>query len=353
MDGAGPLSDAPPPPVGGLGNYKGVMLCNRPADGPSRAQNPEGASVPPFRSTISGTYREQLGLQPCKQADGPVVEVKTRGPSAALRRHVRWIKDLQDQVRDDQRRVEMEENGQEARKESMQEVFKCQRDAIRQMRMEGEPLDRKQLEAVMKQYPPTGSRVAPRQKVSRSKPVWAMTEQEKDDFDEEEAADLINFAEGLDYEQFVGDQEFRNRLKAVQHRARRIEKEQEAFKESILREFDGGSAAGDAHSSPRGPESGLDGSGLFGDVASSSRRRRRHYDDEGSSRGVDNRKEWDNSTVGDEDGRYAESEGGRSMAEHVLLNNPQLAGIHSKGSVQRLIEKARSEAATSISGSSM
>lgn len=79
------------PPLGGLGNFKGVMLCNRPSDdAPARASDSKAAYKSPF---------EHLGLPPCKRDDAPASAVKKRGPSAALRQHVRWLRELQDPSR--------------------------------------------------------------------------------------------------------------------------------------------------------------------------------------------------------------------------------------------------------------
>merc|ERR1719378_1466416 len=52
----------------------------------------------------------------------------------------------------------------------------------------------------------------------KSKPLWAMTQQEKESFEEEEADSLINFAEGLDYDKYVGDMEFKEALEALKDR---------------------------------------------------------------------------------------------------------------------------------------
>merc|ERR1711972_941606 len=70
---------------------------------------------------------------------------------------------------------------------------------------------------------------APRKKVE--KPLWAMTENEKDSFEDDVGNDLINFAEGLDYDKFIGDLEFREGLAALRDRAGKLQKEQDAFKD--------------------------------------------------------------------------------------------------------------------------
>eukprot|EP00929_Paragymnodinium_shiwhaense_P057246 TRINITY_DN2864_c0_g1_i1.p1 TRINITY_DN2864_c0_g1~~TRINITY_DN2864_c0_g1_i1.p1 ORF type:complete len:456 (+),score=152.55 TRINITY_DN2864_c0_g1_i1:101-1468(+) len=251
--GSGAFASAAAPPLGGLGNYKGVMLCNRPDQGLALHGGVDGAGKVPFRSMIAAGARDQLGLQPCKEVDAPVIEVKSRGPSAALRRHLRWVKELQDQVKDDQKRVDEDDRKHAARKDSMQDVFKKQRDAIRQMRREkdGEPLDREALMEVMDQFPPTGATV-----MKKKKPVWAMTETEKEAFDEQEAADLINFAEGLDFDKFIADQDFKKALQVVHGRARKLQKEQDAFKDDILRQFNGDDGASDYGSAYGGSRPG-------------------------------------------------------------------------------------------------
>lgn len=341
----GSFSSAPPP-VSGLGNYKGVMLCNRPTEDSGLSRLQGDSNPPPFRAMISATCRDQLGLPPPKPEEAPV-EVKSRGSSAALRRHVRWIKDLQQQVQADHTHYDMEVKRMEDHKDSMQEVFKKQRDAIRQLRKENDGVvDRQDLEAVMEQFPPTGAKA---RKVKGQKPVWAMTEQEKEALEEEEAANLIKFAEDLDFDKFLGDHEFRAHLQAMQDRARKLQKEQDAFKDSIIKEFN---QVDDAEGSELGSrfEDGLDGASLLGDVGNEagapSRRRRRRDGD-----GVGERPDWDASTAFGEDAGVGVDRGQKAMAEHVLENNPRIRSVHSKDSIQRLVEKARSEGMPRTPGS--
>eukprot|EP00928_Gymnodinium_smaydae_P053516 TRINITY_DN37493_c0_g1_i1.p1 TRINITY_DN37493_c0_g1~~TRINITY_DN37493_c0_g1_i1.p1 ORF type:complete len:343 (+),score=93.01 TRINITY_DN37493_c0_g1_i1:130-1158(+) len=333
-----------PPPMGGLGNYKGVMLCNRPPESSAAGMD---ANVQPFKSTISATYRDQLGLPPCKQAEGPVVEIKTRGPSAALRRHVRWIKELQEQVKEDRSQVVEDEKQRLERKERMQEVFKAQRDAIRQMRKDKDTLDRDELEAVMAEYPPTGIKT----KKKTQKPEWAMTAAEKEAFDEDEAAKLINFAQELDFDKFIGDHEFRKHLQVMQDRASKLQKEQDAFKDSILAEFNAevdGAEAGDDMLTRL--EDGLEGASVFGESECGSAAARRRRPREGAVGGAGERPEWDSSTAcGDERQQLDSRAASQAAAERILEANPDLRSVHSKGSVQRLIDKARADIGTPAS----
>merc|ERR1719291_1257593 len=126
-----------------------------------------------------------------------------------------------------------------------------------------------------------------------------MTEREKDEFEEGAADDLIDFAEGLDYEQFVGDLDFRQGLEALRDRAGKLKKEQEAFRDALVRDFN---AVHDEEQStepgsPRNLEDGIDGSSIAGsDAASatSSRRRARAA----ARATADGRPDWDSSTNG-------------------------------------------------------
>lgn len=314
-----------PPPVGGLGNYKGVMLCNRPPEGPASIAN-DGAL--PFKSMIAATWGEQLGLPPCRKAE-PSHEVKTCGPSAALRRHCKWIKELQEQVREDKISIEDSKREQEERKKKMAEVFKKQRDLIRDMKKERHKsnIEPHEIEAVMK---PKSSKKTPE---TSQKPLWAMTEAEKDQFEEQEDDDLLRFAEEIDFDNYIDDLQFRQCLSAVADRAKKLQREQDAFKDSILNEFNGQDGdEEDDYYDDRSTSVGEDGgAGKVG-----SRRR--------GGGGSDGRPDWDGSTACGDEAPITADRNMRDAAERLMEANPQLKAVHSKGSMQRLVEKAASEA---------
>uniref|UniRef100_A0A7S1PVT3 Uncharacterized protein n=1 Tax=Alexandrium catenella TaxID=2925 RepID=A0A7S1PVT3_ALECA len=329
MDKDGGAFDAAPPPMGGLGNFKGVMLCNRPSDEPaSKAPGGGRDGEAPFKSMIAATHGEQLGLPPCRAFEP---SVKTRGPSAALRRHVRWLRELQDQMREERGQVEEEDREHLERKLRMKATFEGQREGVRQMMCER---DQGRGAAGAKEGAPKG-------KGTSAKPLWAMTEQEKEDFEDEEANDLINFAENLDYDKFVSDLEFRQGLEALRDRMGRLQKEQDAFKDALAKDVSAKTEEEEGQSTSAGsPRSGVDGTGLLGDLRSeyscgSSRRSKAE-----ERRTPDGRPEWDSSTSYGDD-RPEPSRNAKSAAERVLESAPQMRVIHSKESVQRIIEKAR------------
>lgn len=180
-----------------------------------------------------------------------------------------------------------------------------------------------------------------------SKPLWAMTEQEKDHCEEEEADDLINFVENLDFDKFVGDLEFRQALGALKDRTGKLKKEQDAFKDELLANFNASYDDDDEASTAAGSaklEDGVDGQSVFGDLKSeysvaSSRRSRKE--------GRENvQKDWDNSTNAED--RPAVDQEVKEMAEAVLEANPKFRAIHSGASVQKIIEKVRGDQAVEV-----
>lgn len=331
MDGMEPSKDggsfsSAPPPVDGLGNYKGVMLCNRPVEDshPARMRSENG--LPPFKSTISSGERDALGLQPCKKLD-PRSVVKTRGPSAALRRHMQWIKELQVQVADEHQRIEDDDQLQEKQKQRMQVLFKEQRDNVKELKSQGlnTAADVRKLESHLQMG----------MDKKKKKPLWAMTEEGREAAEEEEAALLIDFAENLDFEKYMGDTEFRQQFQVMQDRAKRLQKEQDKFKDDLIADFNQTAAEDDEFGSaytgsPRGSQA--EGGSQLGDLPGRTGPARR--------RGEDDRSDWDASTACGDEAQKLDREA-RSDAGRVMEAMPQLKGIHSKESVQRIIEKAR------------
>eukprot|EP00927_Polykrikos_kofoidii_P029535 TRINITY_DN25539_c0_g1_i1.p1 TRINITY_DN25539_c0_g1~~TRINITY_DN25539_c0_g1_i1.p1 ORF type:complete len:438 (-),score=99.36 TRINITY_DN25539_c0_g1_i1:280-1482(-) len=337
---------AAPPPVGGLGNFKGVMLCNRPSDDPSQGRG-EGANQP-FRSMIASTHGEQLGLTPCRNYEP---SVKTRGPSAALRRHVKWLKELQGQMQEERDQVEAEEQDTAARERRMKEVFHKHREGVRQMMEERNAAEAAELQAQReaRKAQREGSMYNTSKKKGPQKPQWAMTDKERDDVEEGEADELINFAESLDYDKFIHDVEFRDGVAAMKDRAGKLKKEQEAFKDALIRDYsaqledeEGSTSAGGSPRSSKHLEDGLEGHSVLGDLRSEysvgSRRSRGadRYDAEG-------RVNWDSSTNAGDDRPQVDNDM-KDAADAILESNTMMRQIHSKDSVLKMLEKQRERA---------
>lgn len=340
MDGLDTSKDggafsAAPPPVDGLGNYKGVMLCNRPVeDAPVKMRGGTGDGNPPFKSTISPSEREEIGLTPCTKLP-PRQGVKTRGPSAALRRHVQWIRELEGQVKEDKGRMLEDAQIREERQLKMQDFFKKQRDAIKELKRSKniEDIHPRELETLVK-FGATAGAPKKRAGATSKKPKWAMTQEETEDVEDEEAADLIRFAENLDFDKYVADAEFRQCLMVLHDRANRIHKEQDAFKDALVRDFNAEADADEFGSVYSGPQDGIDGTSLIGDVGAPGAEYRRRTSD----RGDEDRPDWDTSTACGEE-RRAPDKDVKSAVDKVFESASHLKGVHSKESMQRIIEK--------------
>ncbi len=76
---------------GGIGNYKGVMLCNRPFGGVSGAT--KGAQVP-VKSFGCGVVSEEIGAH-VSLASKEKHKVKRPKKESALTKHRKWLADLQ------------------------------------------------------------------------------------------------------------------------------------------------------------------------------------------------------------------------------------------------------------------
>jgi len=287
----------------------------------------------PFKSTVREGEREQLGLQPCRVMEPRNALIKQRGPSAALRRHMQWIKELQLQVADENQRVVDDDQRQENQKQTMQALFKEQRDAIKELKSRG--LNTVNDVKTLESHLDLKAKLASKNK-SAKKPLWAMTEEEKEGAEDEEAAALIDFAENLDYEKYMDDSEFRTYFKVVQDRAKRIQREQDKFKDDLIADFnqsagDVGDEFGSAYTgSPRASQA--DAASQLGDLPGRTGRAR-------GARG-DDQSDWDASTAMGDDGPRVDREA-RSDAGSVLDSRPQLKGIHSKQSMERVLAKVR------------
>lgn len=73
----------------------------------------------------------------------------------------------------------------------------------------------------------------PAKKKKKRKPLWAMSEREKAEAEEEDMGDLVEFASELDYEKFLEDMEFRDVLAILKGRANVLSKEEAGFMKDL------------------------------------------------------------------------------------------------------------------------
>ena len=83
-------------PAVSIGNYKGVMLCNRPFAGvAAAAHGARGADgkKQPFRSAV--VPKEALGLNPAREQRRVSMSGPKKNKNSALSRHKKWLYQLQ------------------------------------------------------------------------------------------------------------------------------------------------------------------------------------------------------------------------------------------------------------------
>lgn len=328
-DGGGVAAAAvAPPPPQGLGNFKGVMLCNRPME-PGQAAaafgSGEDGQPPPFRSRVSATHGERLGLNPTAQVTGQPAK-KYRNES--LEKHGKWLRKLQKGMnKDQQTQAEMAQAAAE-KEERVKKASAKYREEVRLMLEQRNVDHQAEMNAATQMNRVARGLVGAGEK---KKPLWAMTEQEVADFDRDAAEDLIDFAEGLDYDKFIVDLEFREALNVMKDRVGLLHREQEAFKQQLVEEFN--TAEDDNPADLDFIDELGESASQVGSIAGSRRRA------PASLGNADDRPDWDaTSSVGDGPGRdQAKSD----LAKDILASNSQIRGVHSKESLQRILEKQK------------
>jgi hypothetical protein len=195
-EGSGPSSSA------SIGNYKGVMLCNRPTGTGEGGKHGEGGASHPAGNFRAGIKQERvdprgydLGAAQRRAASNMMVhQNKSREPTV-FQKHRTWLKEFAEQ----KRTLEEEKQRLEAEAEERRRKFKERQSELRTQ---------------------TLSRPA-----EPSKPAWAMSEKEKAAADDAEADDLLAFAEGLDLDTYLDDVEVRAALDVVRKRLTALDEE--------------------------------------------------------------------------------------------------------------------------------
>jgi hypothetical protein len=210
-----------------IGNYKGVMLCNRPNDPTEKLQRDGPA---PFISRV--TVKEQLGINP---ANKPVVtKEKPKQSPEILRRHKLWLSQLQKQKEEEIKKQQENSKAQEEKIKKMKKKYKPKKipepknNDIEPKSPEPDTKSDKLTEKNLK--------ILEKEKKGKEKPKWAMTKAEADNQEEAEVDDLLKFVQDLDYDSFIDDLEVRQALEIVRERVDEIKKDKE-WKKNIAVKF--------------------------------------------------------------------------------------------------------------------
>jgi hypothetical protein len=214
---------------GGVGNYKGVMLCNRPFAG-SVANKNAGASGKK-NTFICGLVAEAAGIGQ-SMASKDQKKVKRPKKETVLTKHRRWLAELQ-KTKD---KLEMQFVEEMKAKEASRDAFQKQEKAMRAMSKEiltadaASASDSKNNAAGPEtNSPPSAAQSKQISSKILKRPAWALTEDvaavkstnDDDEFNDDEG--LLNFAENLNFEQVIGDIEVKNMMQKLKERIAYLE----------------------------------------------------------------------------------------------------------------------------------
>merc|ERR1719450_1791947 len=139
----------------------------------------------------------------------------------------------------------------------------------------------------------------------------------------------------------MNDLEFRKGMAELKDRAGKLKKESDAFKDALLADFNAMQGDEQDRSTSAGDfEEGIDGQSLLGDHRLGSEYSTCSRKSRGEERYGDGKKDWDSSTNAGDD-RPRVDHDVQDLADQVLESHTQMRGIHSKGSVQKIVEKTR------------
>lgn len=214
----------------GVGNYKGVMLCNRPFAG-SVAQQKAANKPATFNC---GVVPDAVGIgQPASSRK----KVKRPKKETVLTKHRRWLAELQ-RTKD---KLEAEFVDDMLKKQEKKENFQAQEKLMRVMSKEvlhgnlnKDEGDSKGSPGIEEKKSPEASEAKGISKKEKSKPAWAKVQDEsetaeaKDDLDlmmGEDDEGLLDFASNLDFNAVIEDIEVKSLMKKLKEKIKSLEKD--------------------------------------------------------------------------------------------------------------------------------
>lgn len=339
------------------GNYKGVMLCNRPTEPSGRAGGPgqqhltPQIDAPSFRPV--GLPAEPLGLNPAKEnlvsnvvavheeaARRRMTEPQPPGPPNVLNKHRTWLAEMARKKAHLNAELQASAEAAMTKRTKFVAYTKSLRAAVSARQAE--------LAAGKGEAKPTAAAVpaeddavpAPPAKTAAkavsSKPRWALTEEKADAVEDEEAEALVDFANGLDYESYIDDLEVRQALSVIRERIdqeKAMQAVAEAAEEAAAAVEDAGGNWRDAFLASWNGDA--DDALERGSRSSAPAR---HVG--GAAGETAEKPDWDTSTATG-DAQKAVSEGARQMAEELLKSNPGLAAKHSVRSLAAVVDASK------------
>lgn len=341
-------------PKASIGNYKGVMLCNRPNEF-GQVQKPERQGKAPFISRVDP--KEKIGLNPTKKVI--VVQKRKKDTNSILTRHKRYLKMLQEKRLIEKLEKEEEDNKKAETMKKFKEQTSLQRKKIKKLKTEKEQNKAGETQEISPQPSPEKTQPLGEEeakvaqltqenvkeftkknpkKSTKARPAWAKTEQQLKQEEEDEIDDLIEFAYDLDYEKYMEDLEVRQALALVRERVQEIKKDNE-WRENAEKEYEHpanpneGKPDDDARSAVS-IRTSVTGRSNLSKVSKKS-----EFREEIAREDAQKKEQWDASTNAEKREATVEERLATKLADQILENNPNLKGVHSKTSMRKMLEK--------------
>eukprot|EP00967_Tisochrysis_lutea_P063561 scaffold82047_cov31-Tisochrysis_lutea.AAC.8 len=387
-----------------VGNYKGVMLCTRPANSAPSAGGigpihlSPTLDAPQFRPV--GLPAEPIGLNPAK--DNCATNVAKAHEEAARRRaaapklgqenfltkHRRWLSEMAKAKAELNDELETAAQAAMDKRKRFSEYCKATRKSgirlVPGVNSSATPLPDSMAETTGETLPPrpaatmqddepakatsgpvetptpAAKAVTKGKGSSKPKPKWAMTEEEADDFEDAEADALVDFASGLDYESFIDDLEVRQALSVIKERidaqkalvqaaarAEEISEEEARTAMAETTELEGD----DWKASFLSKWNAVDGDDDAGSIRSGRSRASRLASNNVVGE-TQQQPDWDSSTNAGDRVSHGPSTSAVEMAKALLESNPSLAAKHSVRSLAAAVQTATGKDDTAGPGTS-
>lgn len=223
----------------GIGNYKGVMLCNRPFGG-SAVQNE--APKPDTRSFHAGIVPKEIGQT--VSISSLTKNVARPKKMNALSKHRKWLADLQKTKDELEQKYINDMNTKQESQNKFSEREAAQRklarsvlykeneeakDNIEPAEPKPQKVQKSELKASKEFSDEKGTQNKPPVTKKSNKPAWALTENaaavasEDKEFEDEE--NLLDFAAGLNFDKYIDDLEIQTMMEKVKKRIMDLERE--------------------------------------------------------------------------------------------------------------------------------
>jgi len=186
-----------------------------------------------------------------------------------------------------------------------------------------------------------------------------MSEQEVKDQEDAEVDGLLNFADNLDYDKYMGDLEVNNMVSALKKRIDELRQE-ENWKNKIVDQWNAEDQVKKQERKAlklQKAEMDMDSRSDARSVASESKSvvsERTHKSintlKEQEKKEKEGQGDWDKSTNGEKKPATLEERIAKHVADEILRNNTQIRQVHSNNSIRKMLEREAKKQMEEISG---